>query len=225
MVTDLRSVAQVASELGVTPERVRQLIQTGALPAVRVGDRWVIDDGMPVRRQEGRPWSEAAAWGLLWMAAGRPAPWLSVKQRQRVRMRMVEGVPAHVDRLSARAKQLWFRAHPSALPRLVSDCRLVDSGLSVAGVVGADLVVADRVEGYVRSSDLISLIAEYGLEPVAPGQGNLVLRSVSEVWPFVDGEGVAPALVVALDLMDSPDARTSRAGRGLLKRALRKEAE
>jgi hypothetical protein len=91
--------------------------------------------------------------------------------------------------------------------------------------MGADLVVADRVEGYVRSSDLIALIAEYGLEPVAPGQGNLVLRSVGEVWPFIDGERVAPALVVALDLMDSPDARTSRAGRGLLKRALRKEAE
>ena len=66
-------------------------------------------------------------------------------------------------------------------------------------MVGADLVVADRVEGYARSSDLIALIAGYGLEPVAPGQGNLVLRSVSEVWPFVDGERVAPALVVALD--------------------------
>ena len=92
-------------------------------------------------------------------------------------------------------------------------------------MVGADLVVADRVEGYARSSDLIALIAEYGLEPVAPGQGNLVLRSVSEVWLFVDGERVAPALVVALDLMESADARTIRAGRGLLKRAFRKASE
>jgi hypothetical protein len=140
-------------------------------------------------------------------------------------MRMVEGVSAHVERLSARAKPLWFRAHPSAVPRLVSDSRLVDSGLSAASVVGADLVVADRFEGYVRSSDLIALIAEYGLETVSVGEGNLLLRSVSEVWPFDDHERVAPSLVVALDLMDSPDARTSRAGRGLLKRALRKEAE
>ncbi len=131
------------------PREQRCVIATGALPAVRVGDRWVIEDGVPLRRREGRPWSEAAAWGLLWMAVGRPAPWLSVKQRQRVRMRMVEGVPAHVDRLSALAKPLWFRAHPSALPRLVSDSRLVDSGLSAASVVGADLVVAriDSREG------------------------------------------------------------------------------
>jgi excisionase family DNA binding protein len=220
----MRSVAEVASELGVSSERVRQLIASGVLPAVRVGDRWVIGDGMPVRRREGRPWSGAAAWGLLWLAVGRPAPWLSVKQRQRVRLRLVDGVLAHVDRLSARAKPLCFRAHPSALPRLVSDSRLVGSGLSAASVVGADLVVADRVEGYVRSSDLRALIAEFGLEPVAPGQGNLVLRSVSEVWPFVEGERVAPLLVVALDLMDSSDARTSSAGRGLLKRALRKGA-
>jgi excisionase family DNA binding protein len=224
MVMSMRSVAEVASELGVSSERVRQLIASGALPAVRVGDRWVIDDGMPLRRREGRPWSEAAAWGLLWVAVGRPAPWLSVKQRQRVRLRLVEGVLAHADRLFARAKPLWFRAHPSALPRLVSDSRLVGSGLSAASVVGADLVVADRVEGYVRSSDVRALIVEFGLEPVASGRGNLVLRSVSEVWPFVDGERVAPVVVVALDLMDSSDARTSRAGRGLLKRALRKEA-
>lgn len=221
----MRSVVQVASELGVSSERVRQLIATGALPAVRVGDRWVVEDGVPVRRREGRPWSEAASWGLLWMVSRRPAPWLTVKQHQRVRTRMVDGVPAHVERLSARAKSLRFRGHPSALPRLFSDARLVHSGLSAAGVAGADLVVADRVEGYVRASDLIALVAEYGLEPVASGQGNLVLRSVSDVWPFVDGERVAPDLVVALDLMESADARTSRAGRGLLRRVLGKEAE
>lgn len=220
----MRSVAQVASELEVSPERVRQMIAAGSLAAVRVGGRWVIEDGEPVRRKEGRPWSEAAAWGLLWMASGRSAPWLSVKQRQRVRTRLADGLMAHVERLSARAKPTWFRGHPSALPRLVRDDRLVNSGLSAAGMADADLVVADRVEGYVRSTDVSALIAEYGLEPVALRQGNLLLRSVSDVWPFDDGVRVAPSLVVALDLLESADARTHRAGQGLLKRVLRKAA-
>ena len=221
----MRSVAQVASELGVTPERVRQLIASGALPAVRVGDRWVIDDGVPVRRQKGRPWSEAAAWGLVWLAAGRRAPWLSVKQRQRVRTRLADGLMPHVERLSARAERLWFRAHPSALLRLLADSRLVNSGLSAAGAVGADLVAVDRVEGYVRSSDVSALMAEYGLETVAVGGENVLLRSVSEVWPFDDHDRVAPSLVVALDLIESGDARTSRAGRGLLERGFGKASE
>lgn len=219
------SVAEVASEMGVSPERVRQLIESGALPAVRVGGRWVIEDRVVVRRPEGRPWSEAAAWGLVWLAAGRRAPWLSVKQRQRVRTRLADGLMHHVERLSTRAECLWFRAHPSALARLLADARLVNSGVSAAGAMGADLVAVDHVEAYVRATDVSVLIAEYALETVAVGEGNVLLRSVSEVWPFDDHERVAPSLVVALDLMESADARTSRAGQGLLKRALGKVSE
>jgi hypothetical protein len=41
---------------------------------------------------------------------------------------------------------------------------------------------------------------------------------------FNESERVAPALVVALDLLEDADARTRRAGQSLLKRALREVA-
>ena len=36
------STVEAADELGVTPRRVLALIQSGSLPATRVGSRWVI---------------------------------------------------------------------------------------------------------------------------------------------------------------------------------------
>lgn len=40
---DLLSTTQAADRLGLTPGRVRQLIDTGQLPATRIGERWAID--------------------------------------------------------------------------------------------------------------------------------------------------------------------------------------
>jgi hypothetical protein len=220
----MRSVSEVARELEISPERVRQLIGTGSLSAVRVGGRWVIDDTAAVRHPEGRPWSEAASWGLLWFALGRPAPWLSVKQRQRVRSRLAEGLSVHAERLSSRACSRWFRAHPAALRRVAEDSRLIAGGLSAAPTVGADVVSLDVTEGYVRATEVVALVDEYGLEPSSVGKGNVHLRVVSELWPFNVGERVVPALVVALDLLEDADARTRRAGQSLLERALREAA-
>lgn len=221
----MRSVAEVAREMQLSPARVRQLIASGALPAVRVGGRWVIMGGEAARHPEGRPWSETAAWGLLWLALGRRAPWLSVKQRQRIRLRLAEGLMAHGERLSVRGTSKWFRGHPSALQRLGHDPRLIHSGLSGASSAGADLVVADRVEGYSRSVDVKALIAEYGLEPAPAGEGNVRVRVVHDLWPFDSDEVVAPRLVVALDLLEQSDERTKRAGRSLLARVLREVPE
>ena len=220
-VMSMRSVSEVAQQMEVSPERVRQWIAAGSLPAVRVGGRWVVENGEARRHPEGRPWSEAAAWGLVCLALDRPAPWSSVKQRQRARLRLAEGLGGHVDRLSSRAVSRSFRGHQSALRRLDADARVVAGGLSGAGDVAADLVVVDRSEVYVRSGDVAVLVAEYGLEPSPMGKGNVVLRVMSEVWPFEDGEQVAPALVVALDLLESSDERTERAGRLLFGRVLR----
>jgi excisionase family DNA binding protein len=220
----MRSVSEVARELEISSERVRQLIESGSLSAVRVGGRWVIDDTAAVRHPEGRPWSEAASWGLLWFALGRRAPWLSVKQRQRVRSRLAEGLSEHAERLSSRACSRWFRAHPAALRRLGEDFRLIASGLSAAPIVGADLVSLDVTEGYVWATEMDALVDEYGLEPSSVGKANVHLRVVSELWPFNESERVAPALVVALDLLEDADARTRRAGQSLLKRALREAA-
>ena len=165
---------------------------------------------------------------------------LVLSTRQRARLHLAEGLRVHVERLSSRAMSRSFRGHPSAVRRLGVDVRVVAGGLSGAGDVDADLVVADRSEVYVRSGDVDAdlvvadrsevyvrsgdvavLVAEYGLEPSPMGEGNVVLRVLSEVWPFEEGERVAPALVDALDLLESSDERTQRAGRLLFDRVLR----
>jgi hypothetical protein len=219
----MRSVSDVALDLGVSVERVRQLIGSGVLSAERVGGRWVLADSVGEsveRRLVGRPWSEAACWGVLWFGLGRPVPWLSMKQRQRARGRWGGGIDEHLDRLSARAKALSFSAHPSALSRMAEDARFVRGGLSAVRDHGLDLLVSDAVEGYVRLASVARFSKDFGLEKPSAGSGNVVLRVVDSLWPFDDGEKVVPPLVAALDLRESSDQRTQRAGRALLAKEL-----
>ena len=223
-VMSVRSVAEAANEMGVSVERVRQLIATGQVRAVRVGSRWVLDDApsRSVVHPVGRPWSAEAVWGLLWVGLGQPVSWLSVKQRQRAWHRWQEGLEPHVDRCRSRCNVCFFRGHPAAIRRLASDRRVVLGGVSAAGLVGADLVVGEDFEAYVRSTDLEALVSELGLELASGANANVVLRSLDGVWPFGDDERQAPALVVAFDLIESGDQRTQRAGRSLLARELKR---
>ena len=223
-VTSVRSVPETAVDMGLSVERVRQLIAAGKVSAVRLGGRWVVDDAplRPTARVAGRPWSAGAAWGLVWLGLDRPAPWLSAKQRQRARHRWEEGLNAHLDRLASRSEARFFRSHPAALRRLASDRRVVLSGVSAADAVDADLVASEELEVYVRAADLGGLVTSFGLEQTSEGTRNVVARVVAGEWPFVEDEHVAPALVVAIDLMESTDQRTERAGRALLARELKR---
>jgi hypothetical protein len=217
----MRSVSDVALDLGLSVERVRQLIGSGVLPAERVAGRWVMPDRVSEsvkRRAVGRPWSEAACWGVLWFGLGRPAPWLSVKQRQRARYRWVDGIDEHLDRLPARSRAVSFSAHPSAMSRMAEDARFVRGGVSSVRDYGLDLLVGDVAEGYVHVASLARFSSDFGLEELSVGSGNVVLRVVDSLWPFENDERVVPALVVALDLAESTDQRTQRAGRVLLAR-------
>ena len=50
-------------------------------------------------------------------------------------------------------------------------------------------------------------------------RANVVLRIVEyQLWPFPEGASVAPAAVVAVDLLESEDERSRRAGAELLQR-------
>lgn len=51
-------------------------------------------------------------------------------------------------------------------------------------------------------------------------QGNVVLHVVDDPWPFERGEREAPAVVVALDLVERNDERVRRAGLELLDRVV-----
>ena len=124
----MNSVHDAASHLDLSDVRVRQLIHSGALDAERVSGRWVISDDALQAYRGGpahRPWEPASTWGLLWLVLGRPAPWLTDKQRERVRRRLADGLSLHASALRSRATLITLSAHPSALPRLGADPRVV----------------------------------------------------------------------------------------------------
>ena len=95
---------------------------------------------------------------------------------------------------------------------------IVASGVSALGSHNVDLVVVDQAEGYICESELASLIDEFALDDAAD-RPNVQLRVVKDdYWPFEPGQQYAPLPVVAIDLLDSGDERSRRAGQELLGR-------
>ena len=199
MASDLVSLADASQLLGVSSERVRQLIVAGGLPGVRFGNAWAVPrDAVAARRQvsnrRGRPLGERRAW----QAIGSGDVDLSNVSRYRNR-----GV---VERYSMSAADAAY---------LVSDLGAIESGVSGAVFHGELLQVEGaELDLYVshRMHDGLSSVVAAVKDPL----GSVVLRVVSdEAWPEVvelasgsdGGRLVAPAAAVALDLMDSGDAR------------------
>src|SRR5438067_4159754 len=113
------SVADAARELGISAERVRQLIQNGSLAARRVGGRWLVDDESLNRRAQGsrlagRPFSPARAWALLALASGECPDWLPDREVRRLRNVLAHrGVKGVHHQLGQRAKPEHWYVHPS----------------------------------------------------------------------------------------------------------------
>lgn len=213
-------VAEAAVELGVSPRRVRQMLVDGALSGERVGRAWVIESEQlrqieHCRPEVGRPWSPASAWAVLALADGEN-PDLSPVERSRARKRLAKGLDEVAGRLVARAEFRRFYAHPSVLDRLVDAPAVVRGGMSAAAEHGADLVARDGCEGYARAGDVDELVSKFGLDDQA-ARPNVVLRVVDDaVWPFQPGQVAAGRAVVAVDLLESDDPRSRRAGADLM---------
>lgn len=209
-------VAEAAAELGVSERRVRQMLADGVLDGERIGRAWVIDAAQlqsvgRLRPKVGRPWSAASAWALLALADGNE-PGVSPVDRSRAKKRLAEGLEHVVGRLAARAELRRFYAHPSVLDRIAQAPEMVRCGVSAAAEHGADLLASDSFEGYVRVSDLGALVSRFALDGDAE-RPNVVLRVVDDaVWPFSEEQRAADRAVVAVDLLESDDARSRRSG-------------
>src|SRR5918993_1477863 len=81
-------VVAAAARLGLSPRRVRALIDSQKVAASKVGGVWIVDPRSVERRQRaarrgGRPLDAKNAWALLWLASGEPdlermaAGWIS----------------------------------------------------------------------------------------------------------------------------------------------------
>lgn len=209
-------VVEAAQLLGLSPRRVRQMLADGSLVGKRVGRAWVLESEQ-LRRLEngrpevGRPWNPASAWTVLGLANGESHD-LSPVERSRAKQRLALGLDHLVGRLAARADRRWFYAHPGVLGRLADMPVVVRTGVSAAVEHGADLLVGEGFEGYVRAGDLDALMLQFRLES-QPVRSNVLLRVVDDlVWPFGPGERAAWRAAVAVDLLESNDPRTSRAG-------------
>ncbi len=91
------------------------------------------------------------------------------------------------------------------------------SGISAAAEYGASLRSPRVLEGYLPTRDAERFAYRYALQPAEERDADLILREIAGFWPF-EGRQVAPKAVVAVDLLESLDQRTRRAGEELLRR-------
>lgn len=220
-------VAEAAQALGLSEQRVRALLANGRLEGRKVAGRWfVFPDGIERLRQQqdvrGRQLSPSNAWALLLAASGQDPEWLSPWDRSRLQDRLASDWQSWIPRLRDRARGVRFRAHPGSMKKLHSDRRLLLSGVSAAQQLGLDLIGRDVVEGYIRERDLAVLVREYKLEESS--RPNLILHVVVGNWFFQKNQNEAPPALVAVDLIESEDPRSRRAGNSLLKRLKRMQA-
>src|SRR5687767_3771683 len=111
---DWVSAADVARRLRVNEARVRALIERGVLPARKVANRWLVpvqalQSSGVAARVSGRPFSPDNAWGFLFLASGRPAKWLSLVERSRLRARLKSPKFPLASRFRRRASVNYLR--------------------------------------------------------------------------------------------------------------------
>ena len=158
---NLMSVDQAAQALGVSPRRVRALIESKRVPAVKLGRSWAVDRSVlrsNGRRRSGRPISAENAWALLALLSGSQAPWVDVFSRSRIKRRLLGRVwpEKALESSEPRSAIYSWRILPSDLPKL-KDYGLVRSGLA-AHVPGLDVVpMDDAIDGYVSSKALAQI--------------------------------------------------------------------
>ncbi len=212
---------EVAVRLGLSRQRVHQLVRAGDLSARQVAGRWVVDDAQLDRLAEGRSpgriFSPRVAWGLISLIESGNARALSAPERSRLRNRLRHRPSLEEIARLSRGRSAVYRlhAHPGGLDRALAWEGAVPTGASAPG---HDVVDIRRAELYLPAATLPALRRGLRLRDV-DGDPNLVVRVPAvDAWPFPDGK--AGPVTVALDLWDAGDARSRRAAGALFRRAL-----
>jgi len=159
---DWIGASEVAKRLHVSEARVRALIERGALPGRKLANRWLVPahalhNSSITARVEGRPFSSENAWGLLFLASGKPAEWLSAVERSRLKARLKAPRFPFASRFRRRANVAYLRGDERALRKIVEDDQFVRSGVSAAEHHNVDVVAPGVVEGYLPKERLAKL--------------------------------------------------------------------
>ena len=219
------SVSDAASRLGVSVQRVRELLQTESLSGRKLGGSWFIDPVGVQRRgaqggRPGRPLSTANAWRVLrLLAPGAGDDVLrgaSPVDRSRLRALLLDLPDSEglAQKVSRRAQVRRMRAHPGVVDRLLADDQVsVGAGRAVAarggGVATGGL---DRV--YIPAGSADAVLRRYRL--VDDVEGNVEVALIPEEVDAAllpePGQPV-PLEVGWVDLLSDPDSRVRNAAR------------
>ncbi len=215
-------ISHAAKELGVNVARVRAMVAAGILRGDKIGGRWIVDPSSVEERLRsqaggGRPLSASSAWGVLFLLAGRDAPWLAPWERSRIRKREACDLSSLAIAVRKRAERVSLRAHPSDLSRIAEEPLVIRTGIGAAREYGSDLVGEAPLEIYIPKRKLRGLQRKYRLQ-ISPSP-NVLLRVVDRPWPFERLDSVAPWSVVAVDLFESSEPRARRSGTDLFARS------
>lgn len=215
-------VSETAARLGLSRQRVLELISSKELPARKIGRQWVVDepelaDWRRRRRPGGRPMAPSVAWGLIELLQGANPGWLSPSERSRLRGRLrlhpvIEVVGSWVRK---RSELYWLAGHRSVLPKLLDVSDVLPTGVSAHG---HDVIALGRVEAYLPAERFTEVVHDMLLDPSTPHAANVLIRIPNGLWPFDDEVG---NVALAMDLWDAGDDRSRRAASLLYKKALR----
>lgn len=198
MASDLISVIEAAERLRVSRRRVEALILSGALPAERVGARWILS-ASNVRnaehnlwREAGRPMSQKTAWRFIQLQLGTgPFNRASLDRLRR--------------RLRSRATHIRTYVHPSQLRHIEHSPGVILGGWRAAMFTGAPIDPTDKADIYVRRSDADALSDRLRARRTFEG-ANLIFHVIEDdVWPFESQQKHADAWTAWLDLADAED--------------------
>jgi excisionase family DNA binding protein len=228
MQADVLTVREAAAQLGISGQRVRQLISAGFLPARRSSSGWLIradDVARRDRRARGRPASPRTIWAVLCMlsSALEPAaevpPCVVSDARLRYHARqMLKAMPDPADdperwrallASRGRAERMW--AHPGLVSRLVEDPQVSEGGDRAAARIGEGLSQTAIRDVYVAEPNAERIVESYRLRPDPEGQ--IMLHVVPSNVPndlTAWRGGLVPVAAAAADLLDEDDPRARR---------------
>ncbi|GAB3818213.1 hypothetical protein GCM10028799_24010 [Kribbella italica] len=219
---------EAAHRLGIGQRRVRRLVAEGTLRGHRFGGVWHVDRDDVTRRQvatptRGRPWSERISWGGLWLLSGLTPDWLGDSEKSRLRKRLRETDPqALALAVRQRARVEHCRILPAYLETVTKEQGVVEAGLSAAESAGADILAMDLAELYCDRRTREQLFARFAITTTTSSP-NATVRTIEDpalAQAVLAARTAMPAAVVAVDLIESADARTTHAGSELAARLL-----
>lgn len=206
------TATELADRLGVTRQRVLQLLGSREIAARRLANGTWLADSDAVARYElargrrGRTLDRDTAWGLLWELSGLDADWLTEITRARVRRRIRESTADEIAK--AVAKRTVAHRYTAANAERAAEC-LIATGRAAAASLGTSLIDdRRRVCGYLRSGSVDEYAASHFMVADIGGQ-DVVYENTLPIG--YDGEAM-PKAVVAADLATSTDTRERSAG-------------